>query len=241
MKKLYGSFAAKLIAVILLCVLVLVFAASAVGALLLYNWGGYTESFETFEKYMVADRAISLTRTMGYIYRANGGTVSLDDPNLRCTILDSKGEILWTNYENEKTIWQNAESITPEYSLEYVEGNTAAFGNVDADFQPVSDNETTTIVPVPTPSPTPEEESEDGPRVREDYAYPLTSMKPSETRENCLRILYYRNRIAIEAHVRMDGQLPLSIVHERATTIEHKLKKRFGAKTHVTLHMEPVK
>ena len=56
-----------------------------------------------------------------------------------------------------------------------------------------------------------------------------------------LRTRRIGNRIAIEAHVRMDGQLPLNIVHERATTIERKLKDRFGAKTHVTLHMEPVK
>jgi len=33
----------------------------------------------------------------------------------------------------------------------------------------------------------------------------------------------------------------LNVVHERATTIERKLKERFGDKTHVTLHMEPVK
>ena len=56
-----------------------------------------------------------------------------------------------------------------------------------------------------------------------------------------LRTRRIGNRIAIEAHVRMDGQLPLTIVHERATTIERKLKERFGEKTHVTLHMEPVK
>ena len=49
------------------------------------------------------------------------------------------------------------------------------------------------------------------------------------------------NRIAIEVHVRMDGQLSLNTVHERATTIERKLKERFGAETHVVLHMEPVK
>ena len=49
------------------------------------------------------------------------------------------------------------------------------------------------------------------------------------------------NRIAIEVHVRMDGELPLWVVHERASTIERKLKRRFGAKTHVSLHMEPVK
>lgn len=48
-------------------------------------------------------------------------------------------------------------------------------------------------------------------------------------------------RIAIEAHVRMDGNLPLHQVHERATAIEHRLKERFGERTHVTIHMEPVK
>ena len=56
-----------------------------------------------------------------------------------------------------------------------------------------------------------------------------------------LRTRRIGSRIAIEVHVRMDGQLPLSVVHERATSIEHKLKERFGMKTHVTLHMEPVK
>ena len=56
-----------------------------------------------------------------------------------------------------------------------------------------------------------------------------------------LRTRRIGDHIAIEVHVRMDGQLPLNTVHERATTIERKLKERFGAKTHVTLHMEPVK
>jgi divalent metal cation (Fe/Co/Zn/Cd) transporter len=49
------------------------------------------------------------------------------------------------------------------------------------------------------------------------------------------------NRIAIEAHVRMDGSLPLTVVHDRATAIEHKLKERFGDKTHVSIHTEPIK
>lgn len=56
-----------------------------------------------------------------------------------------------------------------------------------------------------------------------------------------LRTRRIGNRIAIEAHVRMDGTLPLHVVHERATVIEHKLKERFGKGTHVTLHMEPIK
>jgi len=56
-----------------------------------------------------------------------------------------------------------------------------------------------------------------------------------------LRTRRIGNRIAIEAHVRMDGQLPLDTVHDRATTIERKLKERFGPDTHVALHMEPIK
>lgn len=56
-----------------------------------------------------------------------------------------------------------------------------------------------------------------------------------------LRTRRIGNRVAIEAHVRMDGSLPLHVVHERATTIERKLKERFGEQAHVTLHMEPIK
>lgn len=56
-----------------------------------------------------------------------------------------------------------------------------------------------------------------------------------------LRTRRIGNRIAIEAHVRMDGNLPLSVAHDRATAIEQQIRKRFGPQTHVTIHMEPVK
>ena len=56
-----------------------------------------------------------------------------------------------------------------------------------------------------------------------------------------LRTRKIGNRIAIEAHVRMDGDLPLCTAHDLASEIEHRLKERFGSQTHVTLHMEPKK
>lgn len=49
------------------------------------------------------------------------------------------------------------------------------------------------------------------------------------------------NRIAIEAHIRMDGNMPLRDVHNITSQVEHRLKERFGNETHITLHMEPVK
>ena len=56
-----------------------------------------------------------------------------------------------------------------------------------------------------------------------------------------LRTRKIGNRIAIEAHIRMDGATTLCFAHDRATDIEHRLKDRFGPQTHVTLHMEPTK
>ena len=64
---------------------------------------------------------------------------------------------------------------------------------------------------------------------------------PDVEQPHNLRTRRIGNRIAIEAHVRMDGNLPLSTVHDRASAIERRLKERFGSKTHVTLHMEPLK
>lgn len=63
---------------------------------------------------------------------------------------------------------------------------------------------------------------------------------PDVSQPHNLKTRRIGNRIAIEAHVRMDGTLPLTLVHERATSIERAIKQRFGSETHVTLHMEPI-
>lgn len=49
------------------------------------------------------------------------------------------------------------------------------------------------------------------------------------------------NRIAIEMHVRMPGETLLYVAHRHATEIEQRLKQRFGADTHISIHLEPVK
>ena len=49
------------------------------------------------------------------------------------------------------------------------------------------------------------------------------------------------NRIAIEAHAEMEGDLSLAEAHEIATIAEKEIKKKFGSKTHVGIHMEPKK
>lgn len=56
-----------------------------------------------------------------------------------------------------------------------------------------------------------------------------------------LRTRHIGNSIAIEAHIRMDGDISLRDAHSRATMVEQKLKERFGSDTHITIHMEPIK
>ena len=64
---------------------------------------------------------------------------------------------------------------------------------------------------------------------------------PDVSEPHNLRTRRIGNRIAIETHVRMNGDISLKEAHDHATRIERKLKERFGDNTHVTIHMEPAK
>ena len=64
---------------------------------------------------------------------------------------------------------------------------------------------------------------------------------PGVTEPHHLRTRRIGNRVAIEAHIRLDGAMTLSEAHERTTEIERKLKERFGPEALITLHMEPTK
>ena len=56
-----------------------------------------------------------------------------------------------------------------------------------------------------------------------------------------LRTRRVGNRIAAEVHIRLDGGLSLSEAHEKATEVERRFKERFGAQSHLIIHMEPRK
>ena len=64
---------------------------------------------------------------------------------------------------------------------------------------------------------------------------------PEISEPHNLRTRRIGNLIAIEAHIRMDGNLSLLETHNLTSQVEQKLKERFGEDTHITLHMEPIK
>ncbi|MCR4863973.1 MAG: cation diffusion facilitator family transporter [Bacteroidales bacterium] len=69
----------------------------------------------------------------------------------------------------------------------------------------------------------------------------IISSFPEVSEPHNLRTRRIGNKVAIEAHIRMDGEMTLNTVHQITSEIERKLKYRFGADTIVTLHMEPTK
>ena len=64
---------------------------------------------------------------------------------------------------------------------------------------------------------------------------------PEVSEPHNLRTRRIGNRVAVEAHIRMDGNLSLNTAHDLASSIERKLKEQFGKDALVTLHMEPKK
>jgi cation diffusion facilitator family transporter len=79
------------------------------------------------------------------------------------------------------------------------------------------------------------------PAATEDEIMDILRSAPGVTEPHNLRTRRIGNRIAIEAHIRLDGAMPLQEAHDRTSEIERKLKERFGQEALITLHMEPEK
>ena len=56
-----------------------------------------------------------------------------------------------------------------------------------------------------------------------------------------LRTRRIGNNIAIEVHIRMDGNMSLFQAHHLTTLLEKRLKEEFGELTHIGIHTEPKK
>ena len=101
MKKLRGSLAVKITAIVLLCLLVLAFTASAVGALALHELGAYSGGYDSARQTMLTD--LCRDRTMRAAERVLEWGDDADSvyahENFRFAIHDPEGELLYTNYD----------------------------------------------------------------------------------------------------------------------------------------------
>ena len=78
------------------------------------------------------------------------------------------------------------------------------------------------------------------PDAVEDEILQLVASLPGVVEPHALRTRRLGNHYAIELHIRMDGKVSLSEAHETASQVEQQLRERYGADTHVAVHMEPI-
>lgn len=67
----------------------------------------------------------------------------------------------------------------------------------------------------------------------------LVQSVPGVSDPHNLRTRRIGNHIAAEVHIRLDGSMPLSVAHDKASAIERRFKERFGQEAHIIIHMEP--
>ncbi len=77
------------------------------------------------------------------------------------------------------------------------------------------------------------------PKETEQKIMDIIQSIPEVKNPHNLRTRHIGNNIAIECHVRMDGNMSLQAAHDITRTIESKLKNEFGNDTHIGIHAEP--
>lgn len=68
----------------------------------------------------------------------------------------------------------------------------------------------------------------------------IISSTPGVVRIHRLRTRRIGNAVAIEAHIKMPGNVSLTHAHDVASEVERRLKSAYGADTHTAIHMEPM-
>lgn len=79
------------------------------------------------------------------------------------------------------------------------------------------------------------------PEEEERFIIDTILQQPGVTDPHNLRTRHIGDYSAIEVHFRMHGRTSISCAHRATREIENRLRERFGQKTFITTHVEPVK
>ncbi len=185
MNKLKQSFAAKLIAVILLCAAALCFVGSGAACLYLSESGAYTGGYEAAARQMLDGIGENMCFSAAAAWRDGSYEGSAVPANFRCVISGAEGAELYSDYEDEETLWDELVSVPPEYSAWEEQRRVYPDGRVEelnkeaeetglwtaGDEERVPAPSTPTPVPTlaPTVTPDPEEQHEVEPTVKTVY------------------------------------------------------------------------
>ena len=171
MKKLRGSFAAKLVAVIALCVLVVICVLAAVGTAYLSDSDAYSMDLKQAEERAIENQAIGWLYDAAQSYKEGNTQPQLTNTNFRYTLLSPEGEELFSTYEGEKTRWEGSQQIQPSFYVEHI--------SVEYPETPVPE-----VTPTPSPTEAPAEAEMAEPT-------PQPTLPPTTATRNVLHVFCY--------------------------------------------------
>ena len=164
MKKLKGSLWAKLLAIVLLCLLALGCAGSTLAAGWLYDAHAYTESYDRAAGRIVNPLGWQYANNAGMNYLEAGVTDVYNDTNFRYAILDAKDDtLLFSNWQGEKALWAETFLVTAPHATwtESVPQETTAPEPIDEpEVTPTPAPQEARVTPVPVQSAPPTETTE---------------------------------------------------------------------------------
>ena len=79
------------------------------------------------------------------------------------------------------------------------------------------------------------------PEKTEQEILDIIASVPGVSAPHHLRTRQIGNYVAVEVHIRLDGNLTLHEAHEKASEVERRFHARFGDDSHIIVHMEPEK
>lgn len=79
------------------------------------------------------------------------------------------------------------------------------------------------------------------PKEVEDEILSIICELPEVKSPHNLRTRRIGNNIAIEVHIRVDGDITVTMAHDMTKEIESRIRAKFGKATHISLHVEPIK
>lgn len=115
MKKLRGSFAAKLIAVLLLCALAVICVLAAVGTAYLSDMGAYSVELREAEDRALENAAGGYLLQAGESWREGNTQPQFLNTAFRYAIVSQEGEELLSTYEGEETRWEGTQQLYPSF------------------------------------------------------------------------------------------------------------------------------
>lgn len=235
MKTLKQSFAAKLIAVILLCAMVLAFAVSIALSIGLYNSGAYTLGYDAAARQMLSGLGYNMSNRALDSWENGVYEGSARPVNFRCVILDADGEELFSDYEGEETLWDEIVSVPPGYGAWSEQRLIRADGSVvnlyekvtgQEEWTPGEERQTAATTPTPEPTGTPRyvPEPTAEPTVKTVY---LTQDRTGEIHE--FDSLEERNSWLKENTLHVHGYIPRDIVEgDQVWERLHFFEKAYG-------------